>query len=136
MTQRRPFLACLVAIMALDLLMPAAGAGPKTKAVSGTWVCSLTGPRGRKSKVRCVLKQKGTTLTGVMGPLRRPTKLSGTIKDGQVSFTFQRQLPNGRGSFTVRYQGELKGNTIQGTAEQDFGSGQKHTLTWTAKRVK
>jgi len=137
--QRRPFRTWLVAVAILGWLAPAnLDAGPKTKAATGAWAFTLTGPRGGVSKWSVSSSRTVRLLTGTFrGPMKRSAQIvDGTIEDGQISFTVQRQRPNGQGSITVHYQGELKGTRMEGTAEQDFGEGRKFTRKWTATRVR
>lgn len=80
---------------------------------SGEWTLTSTTPRGERTS-KLTLQQKGTDLTGSMEARMGEVAISnGSVKDGKVAFT----LTMGRGdrTFSMVYEGSLKGDVIEGT---------------------
>lgn len=126
----------VTAIALGGLLAATVQAADNDKTATGTWTSTFTrGERTFKSTYN--LKQEGHKLTGTVtsGRNNEPTKIAhGKVEDGKVSFDVTRESPNG-GTFTIHYQGTLKGDTIEGKAEGTFND-QKRSFDWKASRVK
>ena len=125
--------ACLLSVTAF-----AAEASP-----TGLWKWTVQGRSGGQGFEQSLkLELKEGKLTGVMlgrqaGNFSVPdTRISdATFKDGQIAFSVKREL-NGQ-TFTIKYEGKLEGDTIQGTFERGaIGKAGPSTSEWLAKRQK
>src|SRR5215472_10204421 len=103
-------------IVAVALLISAAAADDKKAADSatGTWESTFTTNDGKTFKTTYKLKQEGEKLTGtVTGRDGKETKLEeGKVKGGKVSFQVTRERDGNK--FTIKYEGELSGDSIKG----------------------
>jgi hypothetical protein len=124
-------------IVAVGLLISAAAADDKKAADSatGTWESTFKTNDGQTFKTIYKLKQDGEKLTGtVTGRDGKETKLDkGEVKDGKVSFQVTREFNDQK--FTIRYKGELKGDSIKGKLEFVQGDNSRE-FDWEAKRQK
>jgi hypothetical protein len=104
-----------------------AGAG----SVTGTWKSTIKPPNGAEIEITYKLKQEGEKLTGTVkrgdGPERKIEE--GKVKDGKVSFQYEVERDGNK--FTVKYSGELSGDTIKGKVEVN-----ENSFDWEAKRQK
>jgi hypothetical protein len=104
--------------------------------IDGTWKWTNTF-NNRSFEMRVTLKLEGDKLTGSTPGFRggRPTPIkNGTFKDGEVYFEIER----GRDDFKSfsKYEGKLEGDTITGTIETTFGSGEpRDPVDWDAQRA-
>jgi hypothetical protein len=84
------------------------------------------------------LKQDGDKLNGtVIGRDGKEAKIDkGKVKEGkEVEVSFQVTREFNEQKFTIRYKGDLKGDTIKGKME--FGQGDRsQAIDWEAKREK
>jgi len=102
--------------------------------IEGTWKWfTYFGERRFETKV--TLKLAGDKLSGTMpgrdGP---PTEIkNATFKDGEVSFDVER----GRGDFKSfqKFEGTLDHDSITGTIETTFGTGEPRIADWDARRA-
>jgi hypothetical protein len=96
---------------------------------SGTWKWKA-GRQG--AEVTLKLKLDGDKLSGsITGPGGQETPIdNASYKDGQISFEISREGRDGQ-KMTVKYNGKLKGDTIEGKAETPRGS-----RDWKATRSK
>ena len=103
----------------------------KASGVTGTWKSTFTNNDGQTIETTYKLKQEGEKLTGTVkrGEGEERKIEEGKVKDGKVSFqlTFERD-GNKR---TVKFEGELSGDTIKGKV----GVGER-SFDWEAKRQK
>jgi hypothetical protein len=102
--------------------------------LTGTWEWIVH--RGGKTGVATVeLKLEGDRITGVMhGRDGKDMKVeNGTFKDGQVSFEVPAVNPDGS-HMVHRYNGNLAGDTITGTAEIEIFGKTKKSGKWLAQR--
>ena len=99
--------------------------------VTGTWKSSFTNNNGETIETIYKLKQEGEKLTGTVkrgeGEARKIEE--GKVKDGKVSFQYKVER-NGN-ELTIKYEGELKDDTIKGKV----GVGDR-SFDWEAKRQK
>lgn len=99
--------------------------------VTGTWKSSINTPNGDTFEITYKLKQDGEKLTGTVkrgeGPERKIEE--GKVKDGKVSFQYDVERDGNK--FTVKYEGELSGDSIKGKV----GVGDQ-SFDWEAKRQK
>ena len=78
--------------------------------VTGTWVVSVDLGPGGGGDATFVFEQEGTALTGTYsGALGEGIELSGTVEDGEITFTFQSQAGE------IIYEGTVEGTTMMGT---------------------
>ena len=103
----------------------------KGGSVTGTWKSTIKPPNGDEIEITYKLKQEGEKLTGTVkrgdGPERKIEE--GKLKDGKVSFQYEVERDGNK--FTVKYHGELSGDTIKGKVEVNDRS-----FDWEAKRQK
>jgi hypothetical protein len=115
----------MVAVAVLAFV--AAGAAQEKPAnVAGKWEMSWEGPRGPQTST-LTLEQDGEKLKGTMTGRRGDTPVTGTVKGKNVTFTVERETPNGK--FTIEYKGTVDGASMKGTA----GMGER-SFEWTAKK--
>jgi hypothetical protein len=103
--------------------------------LNGTWKSSFTTKDGKTLVSTYKLKQEGEKLTGtVIGPGGGEAKIEeGKVKDGKFSFQLTREFNDRK--FTIKYKGELSGDSLKGKME--FGQGdQARSFDWEAKRQK
>jgi hypothetical protein len=136
MSMGRVWLSVLVFGVALGVVAAGARADDKkdAKSATGTWKSSFTTNDGQEIVTTYKLKQEGEKLTGTVTSSRdnKATKIeNGKVKDGQVSFEVTRE--RGDQKFTLKYKGELKGDTIEGKVEFSAG-GNSREFDWKAKR--
>ena len=111
-----------------------AEAEKKQSDVTGTWKWTQR-PRnnnGQPFEMSLKLKQEGEKLTGVQ--IGRGGELAirdGRIQDGKLSFNVA--LEFGGANTIIKYEGALKGDTIEGKTERNFG-GENTATDWIAKR--
>lgn len=133
---RRMGFGILILSLSIGLLTGGVRADDKktTGSATGTWKSTFT-PQGRTIETIYKLKQEGEKLTGTAtGARGREVSISdGKIEDGKVSFQVTRGA--GERKITVKYQGKLSGDTIEGKVEIHFGE-QSRSANWLAKREK
>ena len=84
--------------------------------VAGTWKWSVPGRDGQPREFTLKLELKDGQLTGSLTGFRGETPISdASFKDGQVAFSVVREY-NGN-KVETKYQGQLDGDTIKGSAE-------------------
>ncbi|MBI4657629.1 MAG: hypothetical protein HY735_02065 [Verrucomicrobia bacterium] len=106
---------------------------PNTTTATGTWKWSTRTPNGQAFETTLRLKQDGEKLTGVqLGRGGEVPIRDGQIKENKVSFRVIRERPSGD-PIVFKYEGTLKGETIEGKTESNFG-GENRTSDWVAKR--
>jgi hypothetical protein len=130
---RRMGFGVLALALAIAGLSSAVGADDKKAAgnATGTWKSTFNTPNGDTIETTYKLKQEGEKLTGTAkrgdGPARKIEE--GKVKDGKVSFQYDVERDGNK--FTVKYEGELKGDSIKGKV----GVGD-NSFDWEAKRQK
>jgi hypothetical protein len=130
---RRTWLGVLALALAIVWLAPSVRAEDKKASgkATGTWKSTINTPNGDTIEITYKLKQQGEKLTGTVkrgdGPERKIEE--GKVKDGKVSFQYEVERDGNK--FTVKYEGELSGDAIQGKV----GVGDR-SFDWQAKRQK
>ena len=129
---RRTWFGVLAFALAIVLSAPGVRAEDKKAGnATGTWKSTITTPNGDTIDIIYKLKQDGEKLTGTTkrgdGPERKIQQ--GKVKDGKVSFQYT--VERDGNEFTVKYEGELSGDTIKGKV----GVGD-NSFDWEAKRQK
>ena len=99
--------------------------------VTGTWKSSFTSNNGQTIETIYKFKQEGEKLTGTAkrGDGEERKIEEGKVKDGKVSFQYTVERDGNK--FTVKYSGDLSGDTIKGKVEVNDRS-----FDWEAKRQK
>ena len=119
----------LAVACALALVCGIPMAAQQNAKVAGKWEMSWEGRNGTMTAT-LNFEQDGEKLKGTMtGQQGRETRLEGSVKCKEITFSVKRETP--RGEFTVTYKGTVDGDNMKGTAEM----GQR-TVEWTAKRMK
>ncbi|MFO0847345.1 MAG: hypothetical protein U0871_02130 [Gemmataceae bacterium] len=100
----------------------------------GTWKWE-TEFNGQKRQSTLKLKKDGDKLAGVMvGRDNTETKIEDVkYKDGDLSFVVNRERDGQK--FSIKYKAKIKGDTIKGEAEADFG-GETRKFEFEGKREK
>jgi hypothetical protein len=134
---RRTWFGILTLSLALAVLTSGIRAEDKKSDASatGTWKSTFTGKQGQTFKTIFKLKQDGDKLNGtVIGRDGKEAKIDeGKVKEGKLSFQVTREFNAQK--FTIRYKGDLSGDTIKGKME--FGQGDRsQSIDWEAKREK
>ena len=129
---RRMWFGVVALALAIAWLSSAVGADDKAAgSATGTWKSTITTPNGDTIDITYKLKQDGEKLTGTVkrgdGPERKIDE--GKVKDGKVSFQYEVERDGNK--FTVKYEGELSGDSIKGKV----GVGD-NSFDWEAKRQK
>jgi hypothetical protein len=103
-------------VLLLGLMVSAVAADDKKAAASatGTWKSTFTTNDGQTFDTIYKLKQDGEKLTGTLtGRDGKEAEIEkGQVKDGKVSFQVTRERDGQK--FTIRFKGELKGDSIKG----------------------
>jgi hypothetical protein len=126
-------LGVLAVALAIVWLAPGVRAEDKKAegSATGTWKSTINTPNGDTLEITYKLKQDGEKLTGTVkrgdGPERKIEE--GKVKDGKVSFQYK--VERDGNEFTVKYEGELSGDSIKGKV----GVGD-NSFDWEAKRQK
>jgi hypothetical protein len=99
--------------------------------LTGTWKSTFTTNDGRTVETIYKFKQEGEKLSGTAkrGEGEERKIEEGKVKDGKVSFQYTVERDGNK--FTVKYAGELSGDTIKGKVEVNDRS-----FDWEAKRQK
>jgi hypothetical protein len=101
---------------------------------TGTWKWEIKiNDQARELSLK--LKQDGDKLTGnFVGLDGKETPIEdATYKDGKLAFKVNRERDGQK--FTIKFTGEVSGDTIKGKSEIDR-DGQTQTRDWEAKRAK
>src|SRR4051812_49490134 len=102
----------------------------------GTWKCEYEiGGQQRTSTLK--IKKDGDKLAGTMSwPDQDETKLKDLkLKDGTLTFSAERKLPNRDEAITVEYKLKIDGDQLKGLGSAEFG-GEKREWDIEAKREK
>jgi hypothetical protein len=130
---RRMWFGGLTLALAIVWLAPGVRAEDKKAggSATGTWKTSINTPNGDTIEITYKLKQEGEKLTGTVkrGEGEERKIEEGKVKDGKVSFQYSVERDGNK--FTVKYEGELSGDTIKGKV----GLGER-SFDWEAKRQK
>jgi hypothetical protein len=121
--------------IAMGLLVVAVvGIAQAAENPTGTWKWETNfGGKTRENTLK--LKLEGDKLTGsVLGRDNQEIPIeNATFKDDKVSFAVTREFNNNK--FTIKYNGEVKGDTITGKSEFQR-DGETRASDWVAKRQK
>lgn len=130
---RRTWLGVLALGLAIGWFVSGVRADDKKDSgtVTGTWKSSFTRNDGQTIETIYKFKQEGEKLTGTAkrGETEARKLEEGKVKDGKVSFQYTVERDGNK--ITVKYSGELKGDTIKGKVEVNDRS-----FDWEAKRQK
>lgn len=128
------------AILSMALVLGVCGlanaADDKAADPVGTWNCEYEiGGQTRTSTLK--IKKDGDKLTGTMSwPNQDETKVKDLkLKDGTLTFSAERKLPNMDDPITVEYTLKIDGDKLKGKGSSDFG-GEKREWDIEAKREK
>jgi hypothetical protein len=130
---RRTGFGVLALALAIVWLAPGVRAEDKKAGggATGTWKSTINTPNGDTIEITYKLKQDGEKLTGTAkrdGEEGRKIE-QGKVKDGKVSFQYK--VERDGNEFTVKYEGELSGDTMKGKINVADIS-----IDWEAKRQK
>lgn len=114
----------LVMMLALSLVAVAEDAAK----VGGTWEMTSQGRQGPMTST-LTIDQSGNKFKGTLKGQRGETPIEGTVDGNKISFTVERDTPNGK--FTLNYTGTVDGDSIKGTVK--MGENERE---WTAKKQK
>ncbi len=96
--------------------------------VGGTWEMSMQGRQGTMTQT-LTIDQSGNKFKGTLKGQRGETPIEGTVDGNKISFTVERETPNGK--FTMNYTGTVDGDNIKGTVKMG-----ENDREWTAKKQK
>lgn len=96
--------------------------------VGGTWEMSMQGRQGMMTQT-LTIDQSGNKFKGTMKGQRGETPVEGTVDGNKISFTVERETPNGK--MTLNYSGTVDGDNIKGTVKVN-----DNEREWTAKKQK
>jgi hypothetical protein len=116
------------------LVVAVVGVAQAAENPTGTWKWETNfGGKTRENTLK--LKLEGDKLTGsVLGRDNQEIPIeNATFKDDKVSFAVTREFNNNK--FTIKYNGEVKGDTITGKSEFQR-DGETRASDWVAKRQK
>ena len=95
--------------------------------VAGNWALDIDSPQGA-AKAVLTLAVNGDAVTGSLAGDTGETKLTGTVKDGTVTFAFDFAGP--QGAMTITTKATVTGDEMKG--EMDYGMG---SASFTGKRA-
>jgi SAM-dependent methyltransferase len=99
--------------------------------VAGRWQVELAEPRGRQT-FELEIKQKYQEIETITRALERPASIRDARLDGsRISFAL---IDDGQYANRLRFEGEVKGNSIEGTARGDGGA-PRGEQKWRATRA-
>lgn len=120
----------LLIIFLLGLSLAPAGAGAGAADISGTWACSIDTGNGLRPNGTLVFKQEREKLTGALSGRSGEYKLTGTVKEAKVTFSFDITMRGQSQPSKVTYTGTIESTTkMAGIAEYPKG-----TVKWTATK--
>ena len=125
MKRTSTILAVLLGIMLVTSLLAVAEDAAK---VGGTWEMTSQGRQGPMTST-LTIDQSGNKFKGTLKGQRGETPIEGTVDGNKISFTIERDTPNGK--FTMNYTGMVDGDSIKGTVK--MGENERE---WTAKKQK
>lgn len=96
--------------------------------VAGTWEMSSEGRNGPMTQT-LTITQDGTKIKGTLSGPRGDAPFEGTVAGNKVSFTVNRETPNG--TFTLEYSATVDGDSMTGTVHSE-----RFDRKFTAKRTK
>jgi hypothetical protein len=96
--------------------------------VGGTWEMTSQGRQGAMTST-LTIDQTGNKIKGTLKGARGEAPLEGTVDGNKISFTIERETPNGK--FTANYSGTVDGDAIKGTVKMG-----EREAEWTAKKQK
>lgn len=105
--------------------------------VTGTWTWTLKGRGGKTAEETLKLEVKDGLLTGTIGGGAIPEApiSEAVLKGDAISFSVVRRY--GANSFTTKYTGKVKGDTISGSYRGVRArGGETRSVNWEAQRVK
>ncbi len=83
--------------------------------IAGTWVLSVDLGPGGGGDATFVFEQEGTSITGTYtGTLGDGVEVSGTLEDGEITFSFESEAGE------ILYTCTVEGNTMSGTCFYGF----------------
>jgi len=126
----KSFWAVVMALVSLGLLEPALAGNP-----TGTWKSTFTLHNQQvENTFKLRLDSEGPILTGAYSDdlSNRPAALQSlALKGEHLTFSVIREASGEK--FTVKFNGELRGDTITGKATIDYGD-RTQTSDWIARR--
>jgi hypothetical protein len=96
--------------------------------VGGTWEMSMQGRQATMTQT-LTIDQTGNKFKGTLKGQRGETPIEGTVDGNKISFTVERETPNGK--MTLNYSGTVDGDNIKGTVKVN-----DNERDWTAKKQK
>ena len=118
----------IAVILGMVLAMSSLAVAEDAAKVGGTWEMTSQGRQGPQTST-LTIDQTGNKFKGTLKGARGEAPLEGTVDANKISFTVERDTPNGK--FTINYTGTVDGDSIKGTAKM----GERET-EWTAKKQK
>jgi hypothetical protein len=125
MIRKSGFVAFALAL-ALVVWSGAAIAADQAANVAGSWTMSVQTRRGTMDQAMTI-QQDGNTIKGTLQGRRGDTPFQGSVDGNKITFNVTRQTQ--RGTFTMKYDGTIDGDSMKGTA-----SNGRFNMDWTAKR--
>jgi len=119
----------------LVLVATLAASGVQAGDPSGAWSWTVTPPNGGSIDISLTLQLEDGELTGTYSSERFGDApiTDASFVDEVVAFSVEREF-NGN-AFTIKYDGKLEGDAIDGTFElPGFGGGGPVEMEWHAKR--
>jgi hypothetical protein len=114
----------LAMMLALSLVAVAEDAAK----VGGTWEMTSQGRQGPMTST-LTIDQSGNKFKGTLKGQRGETPIEGTVDGNKISFTIERETPNGK--MTMNYTGTVDGDNMKGTVKV-----MDNEREWTAKKQK
>jgi len=115
-------------ILGMMLAMSLVAVAEDAAKVGGTWEMTSQGRQGPQTST-LTIEQTGNKIKGTLKGARGEAPLEGTVDGNKVSFTIERDTPNGK--FTANYAGTVDGDAIKGTVKMG-----EREAEWTAKKQK
>lgn len=116
----------LAVVLGMVLAMSMVVMADDAAKVGGTWEMTMQGRQGPITNT-LTIEQSGDTFKGTLKTMRGETPVEGKVDGNKVSFTIERETPNGK--FTQDFSGTVDGDSIKGTVKMG-----ERELEWTAKK--
>ena len=113
-------------VLAMVLAMSLVALADDAAKVGGTWEMTMQGRQGPITNT-LTIDQNGNAFKGTLKTMRGETPVEGKIDGNKISFTIERDTPNGK--FTQDFSGTVDGDSIKGTVKMG-----EREMDWTAKK--
>ena len=118
----------LAVLLGMMLVLSLVAVAQDAAKVGGTWEMTSQGRQGPMTST-LTIDQSGNKFKGTLKGQMGETPIEGTVDGNKISFTIERDTPNGK--FTMTYNGTVDGDSMKGTVKV-----RDNEREWSAKKQK